>query len=74
MKRFLLILTIVLCCAQARAEVLHVPSEQYSTIQSAIIAVETNDTIIVDPNTYYENINFMGKAITVRSTNPDDAN
>ncbi|GAI61123.1 unnamed protein product, partial [marine sediment metagenome] len=25
-------------------------------------------------NTYYENINFLGKAITVRSTDPNDPN
>ena len=49
----------------ARAEILYVPSPQYFSIQSAIDAAVDNDVVIVDPNTYYENINFFGKAITV---------
>lgn len=74
MKRVLLIATFVLCWRQVSAETLYVPSEQYSTIQSAIIAADTSDTIIVDPNTYYENIDFLGRAITVRSADPNDPN
>jgi len=50
---------------------LHVPSE-YETIQEAIdIAVE-GDTAIVEPGTYYENINFKGKNIILTSTDPND--
>ena len=74
MKRVLLIATFLLCCTQVSAETLYVPSEAYSTIQSAIIAADTSDTIIVDPNTYYENIDFLGRAITVRSADPNDPN
>ena len=74
MKRVLLITMFVLCWTQASAETLYVPSEQYSTIQSAIIAADTSDTIIVDPNTYYENIDFLGKAVTLRSVDPNDPN
>jgi parallel beta-helix repeat protein len=58
---------------QAVAQTLSVPT-QYSTIQTAIDIADNNDVIVVDPGTYYENINFDGKAITVRSTNPDDPN
>lgn len=43
-----------------------VPS-QYATIQSAIIASAHGDTVLVAEERYYENINFMGKAITVAS-------
>lgn len=49
----------------------YVPS-QYSTIQAAINVSTEDDTIIVDANTYYENVDFLGKAITLRSTDPCD--
>ncbi len=41
-------------------------------IQAAINAAHAGNTIVVQPGIYVENINFLGKAITVRSTNPDD--
>ena len=41
----------------------------YTTIQSAITAAKTNDLVKVYPGTYTENINFIGKAIKVRSAN-----
>ncbi len=41
----------------------------YSTIQSAINAASPGDTVLVDDGTYIENIDFMGKAITVNSVN-----
>ncbi|MGA2093884.1 MAG: immunoglobulin-like domain-containing protein [Sedimentisphaerales bacterium] len=40
---------------------------QYPTIQSAIDAADDNDTIFVQPGTYYENINLRGRAIRVTS-------
>ncbi len=48
-----------------------VPS-QYPTIQTAINAADNGDTLIVGAGTYNENIDFMGKAITVRSSNPNN--
>ena len=48
---------------------LYVPS-QYETIQAAINASGEGDQIIVSPGAYYENIDFGGKNITVRSTDP----
>jgi parallel beta-helix repeat protein/predicted outer membrane repeat protein len=42
----------------------------YNTIQSALDAADSGDTIEVFPGTYYENINFMGKNIVLRSTDP----
>ncbi len=41
----------------------------YPTIQSAINAASNGDTVLVSPGTYVENINFLGKNITVTSSN-----
>lgn len=52
------------------AEVLNVPSMDYPTIQSAIaVAVSNVDTVEVSNGWYPENIDFLGKNITVRSAN-----
>jgi hypothetical protein len=48
------------------------PEHPFKLISDAIIPAQDGDTIIVSPGTYYENVNFSGKAITLRSTNPDD--
>ena len=74
MRKFLLAATFVVCCAQANADILYVKDGHYCSIQQAINAAQNDDVIVVDPNTYYENINFLGKAITVRSTDPNDPN
>ncbi|MDQ3019089.1 MAG: T9SS type A sorting domain-containing protein [Bacteroidota bacterium] len=50
----------------AAALVINVPS-QYSTIQSAINASSNGDTVLVQPGTYLENINFRGKKIVLTS-------
>lgn len=73
MKRFLLIGTFILLCVQAQGRVLYVPTE-YSKIQLAINDANDWDTVIVSEGRYQENINFLGKAITVRSTDPNDPN
>jgi parallel beta-helix repeat protein len=44
----------------------------FPTIQAAIDAAENGDVIVIEPGIYRENINFRGKAITLRSTAPDD--
>lgn len=52
----------------ARAATLHVPAD-YPTIQSCIdAAVSGQDECVVAPGTYNELINFLGKAITLRSS------
>jgi parallel beta-helix repeat protein len=75
MKRLLLtIAAFTLCWTQVSAQTLYVPSGEYSTIQSAIDDANNDNTIVVSAGIYKENINFLGKAITVRSVDPNDPN
>jgi hypothetical protein len=49
-------------------------THQYTSIQSAIVASNNGDTVLVHPGRYFENIDFIGKNITVCSeymNNPD---
>ncbi len=61
----------------ASAAILSVPTT-YPTIQAAINDANDDDVVIVDPNTYIgpgnKDIDFLGKAITVRSVDPNDPN
>ena len=50
----------------------HVPAtlrvpQDYPRIQAAVDAATDGDKVLVAPGTYYENIDFLGKAITVES-------
>jgi len=50
----------------ANATIRNVPGS-YSTIQSAINSSVNGDTVLVEPGTFFENINFRGKKIVVTS-------
>jgi len=68
------VLLIWLPAAIAAAEY-HVKQDgtgDFTAIQQAIHAAVEGDEIIVHPGTYYENIEFKGKNIVLRSTDPED--
>jgi hypothetical protein len=46
---------------------IRVPTDAFS-ISQAVIAAQDGDTVLVAPGTYFEQINFLGKAITIAST------
>jgi len=50
---------------------IYVPDD-HATIQDAITAAVDGDTVVVRPGTYVENIDFLGKAITVQSEQGPD--
>jgi len=66
-----IILLLIAMSAETRAQTRHVPSE-YVTIQAAIDDCVYYDTVIVAEGTYFENIQFGGRNITLKSTNPED--
>ena len=67
MSRILLwLVSIATICNCALSSILHVPGN-YPTIQAAILGASEGDTVLVDPGTYFENLNFKGKNILVSS-------
>jgi hypothetical protein len=57
--------------AAAGADIIHVPGDE-PTIQAGINAASDGDEVVLAQGEYFENIDLLGKAITVRSTDPID--
>lgn len=66
-----LVLGLLVLVGPVQGAELPVPG-QYATIQEAIDAASDGDTVIAAPGRYVENIDYKGKAITVRSDEPSD--
>jgi hypothetical protein len=65
-RSFVASATIALGAASAQTT-LHVPAD-HATIQAAIAAAIDGDTVLVAPGTYVEELDYLGKAITVASS------
>jgi len=64
--KILLFTTALFLSGMVRGQIIHVPGDQ-ATIQDGINFASDGDTVLVADSTYYENIRFFGKAITVAS-------
>lgn len=65
-------LAMAISAMAGHAETLSVPSS-YASIQAALDAANPGDTVLVAPGSYAENLDFQGKAVTLRSTGGADA-
>ncbi len=63
---FVFIGIVILLVPSGWSKTIHVPSDS-ATIQSGIDGARDGDTVLVTSGTYVENIDFMGKAILLKS-------
>lgn len=66
MKKRTLLIVYFLTAANFHAETINIPADQ-PTIQAGIDAATNGDTVLVQPGTWVENINFSGKNIVLAS-------
>lgn len=71
MKIIVILAAVLSIPALAFSDTIHVPGD-YLNIQEAIDAAANGDTVLVAPGTYFENIDFLGKSITVMSSDGAD--
>ena len=64
--QFIVFGLILLCGQTLFGNIINIPDD-YPTIQQGIDASVNGDTVLVQPDTYVENINYNGKNITVAS-------
>jgi parallel beta-helix repeat protein len=69
MKHLLTSILLLSFCSTAGAQSTYYVPDDYATIQGGIDGIGGGDTLIVRDDTYTENINFNGKAITLKSEN-----
>ena len=81
MKKAVLFVVVCLAPTLGQARIITVDDDgpaDFSNIQAAIDDANDGDTVEIQPGTYTGpgngDINFKGKAITVRSTGPNDPN
>ena len=65
-KTIILLFMIIIVSSCLQSTIINIPSNQ-PTIQAGINASVNGDTVLVHPGTYYENIDYLGKSITVSS-------
>ncbi|MDI6448712.1 NosD domain-containing protein [Anaerobaca lacustris] len=75
MNRLVVLLIVSVLTIPAAAGTIYVDGNgaaDHQTIQQAIDASWDGDVIVVRPGTYAERVTFNGRAVTVRSEDPDD--
>ena len=70
-RSYLLLPALAFTVTAAQATIINVPGDE-PTIQAGIDAAMNGDEVVVAPGTYFETIDFLGKAITLRSSDGAD--
>ena len=76
MKVFIFALICFLPVLSSEAAIITVDDDgpaDFNSIQEAINSSQDGDSIVVEPGTYYENVVFNNKAVTLTSTEPDNS-
>jgi hypothetical protein len=73
-KTILLNLIVLLVTAASGSAATRLVPDEYATIQAAIDACVDGDVVIVAEGIYFENINFKGRNIILRGTDPNNPN